>query len=334
MSDFSAFRVHEDDGKIQGAVEQVSLSDLSDGDVVIRAVWSSVNYKDALAATGAGKIIRDFPRIAGIDVAGYVDSSSDDRFSPGDPVLVTGYDFGVDHDGGYAEYARVPAEWVIPLPDGLDLREAMLLGTAGLTAAICVHRMEANGQAPDQGPVVVTGATGGVGSLAIAMLAGLGYEVVALTGKAGSHDYLRSLGAADILDRTSLDLGKRPMEKARWAGAVDNVGGDILTWLTRTMQPWGNITAVGLAGGAELNTTVMPFILRGVALLGVTSSGCPTPLRHTLWQRLAADLKPRHLDSVLGRETDLNGLPAVFDAMLAGQSTGRTLVKVGADHEN
>lgn len=329
MSDFSAFRVHEDGDKVSGAVERVSLDDLSSGEVVIRSAWSSVNYKDALAATGAGRIIRHFPRIAGIDVAGHVEHSADDRFSPGDPVLVTGYDFGVDHDGGYAEYARVPAEWVIPLPDGLDLRESMILGTAGLTAAICIHRMEANGQAPEQGPVVVTGATGGVGSLAIDMLAGLGYEVVALTGKNDSHDYLRALGAAEILDRKTLDTGKRPLEKARWAGAVDNVGGDILAWLTRTTQPWGNITSVGLAGGAELNTTVMPFILRGVALLGVTSSGCPTALRHTLWQRLAGDLKPRHLDSVLSREVGLEALPAVFDAMLAGKTAGRTLVKIG-----
>ncbi|MDZ7736345.1 MAG: YhdH/YhfP family quinone oxidoreductase [Gammaproteobacteria bacterium] len=331
MTDFSAYRVHEQDGEVRGAIERVGLDDLPAGEVVIRIVWSSVNYKDALAATGKGRIIRSFPRIAGIDAAGHVDSSGDDRFSPGDAVLVTGYDFGVDHDGGYAEYARVPAEWVVLLPEGLSLRESMILGTAGLTAAICVHRMETNGQAPDQGPIVVTGATGGVGSLAIDMLAGLGYQVAALTGKAEAHDYLRELGAADILDRHTLDTGKRPLEKARWAGAVDNVGGDILAWLTRTMQPWGNIASVGLAGGAELNTTVMPFILRGVALLGVTSSGCPTALRHTLWQRLAGDLKPRHLDRIVSREVGMDELPQVFDDMLAGRTSGRTLVKIGTE---
>lgn len=331
MTEFSAYRVHETEGNVRAGLEAVKLEDLSAGEVVIRSIWSSVNYKDALAATGRGKIIRSFPRIAGIDVAGYVDSSADARFQPGDAVLVTGYDFGVDHDGGYAEYARVPAEWVIPLPDGLTLREAMILGTAGLTAAICIHRMEANGQQPDQGPIVVTGATGGVGSLAIDMLAGLGYEVVALTGKESEYDYLRTLGATGILDRKTLDTGKRPLEKARWAGAVDNVGGEILAWLTRTMQPWGNIASVGLAAGAELNTTVMPFILRGVALLGVTSSGCPTDLRHRLWQRLAEDIKPRHLDSIVSREVGLDDLSGVFEEMLAGRTAGRTLVRIGSE---
>lgn len=331
MTEFSAYRVHENDIHIQGGLETALLEELSPGEVVIRAAWSSVNYKDALAATGAGKIIRNFPRIAGIDVSGYVESSADSRFQAGDPVLVTGYDFGVDHDGGYAEYCRVPAEWVIPLPDGLSLREAMALGTAGLTAAICIHRMETNAQAPEQGPIVVTGATGGVGSLAVDMFAGLGYEVTALTGKESAHDYLKSLGATDVLDRKTLDTGKRPLEKARWAGAVDNVGGEVLTWLTRTIQPWGNIASVGLAGSADLNTTVMPFILRGVALLGVTSSGCPTALRHTLWQRLANELKPRHLDRIASREVELSELPAVFDDMLAGRSSGRTLVRIGAE---
>lgn len=331
MTDFKAYRVHEHDGRVVGGVERLGLDELSSGDVVIRAAWSGVNYKDALAATGSGKIIRSFPRIAGIDVAGYVESSEDKRIKAGDAVLVTGYDFGVDHDGGYAEYARVPAEWVVPLPEGLSLRESMILGTAGLTAAICIHRMETNGQAPEQGPIVVTGATGGVGSLTIDMLEALGYEVTALTGKDESHDYLRSLGAAQILDRKGLDTGKRPLEKAQWAGAVDNVGGEILAWLTRTVQPWGNIASVGLAGGAELKTTVMPFILRGVALLGVTSSGCPTALRRTLWQRLAGDLKPRHLDRIVSREVELEALPGVFDEMLAGKTSGRTLVKIGTE---
>lgn len=331
MTEFLAYRVHEKGDQVKGGPETVRLEELSAGEVIIRAIWSGVNYKDALAATGTARIIRHYPRIAGIDVAGYVESSEDGRFQPGDAVLVTGYDFGVDHDGGYAGYCRVPAEWVIPLPAGLNLREAMALGTAGLTAAICIQRMETNGQVPEQGPIVVTGATGGVGSLAVDMLAGLGYEVTALTGKDSAHDYLRSLGATDILDRKTLDTGKRPLEKAYWAGAVDNVGGEILTWLTRTTQPWGNITSVGLAGGTDLNTTVMPFILRGVALLGVTSSGCPTTLRHSLWQRLAGELKPRHLDRIISREVEMSELPAVFDDMLAGNSSGRTLVRIGAE---
>lgn len=330
-NDFQAYRVHEHDGRIAGRLERLGLNELSSGDVVLRAAWSSINYKDALAATGAGKIIHRFPRIAGIDVAGRVVESQDVRYAPGDAVLVTGYDFGVDHDGGYAEYARVPADWLVPLPAGLSLYEAMALGTAGLTAAICVQRMETNGQQPDQGPIVVTGASGGVGSLAIDMLAGLGYEVVALTGKADATDYLESLGAARILDRNGLDVGRRPLEKGLWAGAVDNVGGDILAWLTRTVQPWGNITSVGLAGGAELRTTVMPFILRGIALLGVTSSGCPAELRQQLWQRLATDLKPRHLDRIVSRVVGLDELPDVFEAMLAGRTSGRTLVRINSE---
>lgn len=330
-SDFSAFQVRQADSGVAGEVVRLRMDELSPGDVVIQAAWSSINYKDALAATGRGSIIRRYPRVAGIDVAGRVVESRDSRFRAGDKVLVTGYDFGVDHDGGYSQYARVPGEWVVPLPAGLSLREAMGLGTAGLTAAICIHRFEANDQRPDQGPVVVTGATGGVGSLAIDMLAGLGYEVVAVSGKETAHDYLASLGAARILDRKTLDLGSRPLEKAQWAGAVDNVGGDILAWLTRTVQPWGNITAVGLAGGSELHTTVMPFILRGVSLLGVTSSGCPTELRHRLWQRLATDLKPRQLDKIVTREVEIQDLPGVFNEMLAGNVIGRTLVRINPD---
>jgi len=333
MTEFTAYRVYEQDGRVSGHLERLAPDDLPAGEVLIRVVWSSVNYKDALAATGRGRIIRHYPRVAGIDAAGYVAESADGHFRPSQAVLVTGYDFGVDHDGGYAEYARVPAEWVVPLPEGLSLREAMILGTAGLTAAICVHRMEVNGQAPEQGPIVVTGATGGVGSLAIDMLARLGYEVVALTGKDAAHDYLQELGAARILDRKTLDYGSKPLEKAQWAGAVDNVGGDVLAWLTRTLQPWGNITAVGLAGGAELHTTVMPFILRGVSLLGVTSSGCPTELRSRLWHRLANDLKPQHLDRIVGDEVGLEELPQVFDAMLAGKTSGRTLVRIGGEAE-
>ncbi|MEX2516767.1 MAG: YhdH/YhfP family quinone oxidoreductase [Gammaproteobacteria bacterium] len=327
-SKFNAYRVHAGDSADRTGLEQLTLDDLSAGDVVIRAAWSSINYKDALAATGQGKMIRDYPRVPGIDVSGHVVSSTDSRLTPGAPVLVTGYDLGIGHDGGYAEYVRVPADWVIPLPTGLSLKQAMMLGTAGLTAAICIHRLEANGQQPEQGPFLVTGATGGVGSLAIDMLSGLGYEVVAVTGKTASHDYLKSLGAARILDRTTLDMGQRPLEKALWAGAIDNVGGDLLAWLTRTVQPWGNIVSVGLAGGSDLKTTVMPFILRGVSLLGVTSSGCPDALRRQLWQRLAGELRPRALEQIATHEVTLEQLPDVFANMLAGKTSGRTLVKI------
>jgi NADPH2:quinone reductase len=310
------------------AVERARLDDLSPGEVVIRACFSDVNYKDALAATGRNGIIRQYPRVPGIDVAGVVESSSDPRFRSGDPVLVTGYEFGTDHDGGYAEYVRAPADWVVPMPDGLSLYEAMALGTAGFTVALCVKRLEENGQRPGQGPIAVTGATGGVGSIAIDVLSRLGYSVTAITGKSGDADYLRMLGAAEVLDRRSITYGTQPLERAVWAGAIDNVGGETLAWLTRTVRPWGNICAVGLACGTGLNATVLPFILRGVALLGVTASNCVPEWREGLWRRLATDLKPRHLAALVRREVTLDELPAIFDAMLAGTLTGRTVVRI------
>jgi NADPH2:quinone reductase len=290
-----------------------------------------VNYKDALAANGRNRIIRRYPRVPGIDAAGVVESSTASHIRPGDKVIVTGFEFGTDHDGGYAGFARVPADWVVPLPPGLSLYEAMALGTAGFTVALCVHRLEANGQVPAQGPFVVTGATGGVGTIAIDVLSALGYEVVAVSGKDQDHDFLRSLGAARIIDRKTLDFGKQPLEAALWGGAIDNVGGDMLSWLTRTTRPWGNICSVGLAGGDALETTVMPFILRGISLLGITSSGCPSAWRAPLWRRLAGDLKPRHLDSIVTRVVGLTELPEVFAAMLGGGHTGRTVVRVAAE---
>lgn len=329
MPGFSAYRVHDENDRLHGAMENLTLDDLDSGEVVIRVHYSSVNYKDALAVTGKGRILRKFPIVPGIDLAGEVETTSDSRFQPGDGVLVTGYELGVSHDGGYAELARVPADWVVPLPAGMDARTAMALGTAGFTAALCIERMEHNGLNPEQGPVVVTGATGGVGGFAIDMLAGRGYEVVAVTGKSSAGDYLKSLGAKTIMDRHQLNLQGPPLEKGQWAGAIDNVGGDILGWLTRTTQPWGSIASVGLAGGSYLNTTVMPFILRGISLLGITSSGCRPEWRAPLWQRMAADLAPAHLDSIVTKEVDLEQLPEVFNAMLAGKSLGRTIVKIG-----
>lgn len=241
---------------------------------------------------------------------------------------MTGHEFGTGHDGGFAEYVRAPAEWVVRLPDGLRLYEAMALGTAGFTVALCVKRLEENGQRPEQGPIAVTGATGGVGSIAIDVLSRLGYSVTAITGKSADGDYLRMLGAAEVLNRHSIAYGTQPLDRPIWAGAIDNVGGELLAWLTRTVKPWGNVCAVGLAGGTGLNATVLPFILRGIALLGVTASNCVPEWREGLWRRLAADLKPRHLAAMIKREVTLDELPAVFDAMLAGTLTGRTVVRI------
>lgn len=331
MIEFQAFRVYQEEKHVAGRLESLTFDDLSEGDVLIKTAYSSVNYKDALAATGAGKIIRDFPRIAGVDVAGIVVESQDKRFKEGDSVLVTGYDFGVAHDGGYSEYARVPAEWVVSLPDSMSLFEAMAIGTAGFTVALCVQRLEQNDQSPEMGQFIVTGATGGVGNFAVDIMSSLGYEVVAVTGKSDSHELLFDLGASHVLDRNNIKLDGPPMEKGQWGGAIDNVGGEFLAWLTRTTKPWGNIASVGLAGGSQLNTTVMPFILRGVSILGITSSGCPTAYRHDLWQRLASDLAPKHLDKIVMNTIGLEELPEVFENMLAGNTTGRTVVAINPD---
>jgi len=327
MSTFRAFRITNQDGKISGAVVETTLDELTAGDVVIQAEYSSVNYKDALAATGTGKILKRFPLIGGIDVAGSVTSSTDRRFREGDRVLVTGYELGVSRDGGYAAYVRVPADWVVPIPDGLSPREAMILGTAGFTAGLAIARLERNGLATGQGPMAVTGATGGVGSIAIAALARLGYDVTAITGKDDAHEYVRSLGAREVLSRTTLTLGTRPLEASRWAGAIDAVGGDLLAWLTRTTNHWGGIASTGLTGGVELRTTVMPFILRGVSLIGIDSAMCPMPVRADVWRRLATDMKPVDLDSI-AHEITLDGLAAAFETLLSGKARGRFVVNL------
>jgi len=326
---FKAYRIHEENGRVAARFEMLELADLSEGDVVIRVTWSGINYKDALAATGAGKILRKHPLVGGIDLAGVVDSSSDARYKPGDPVLVTGCELSETHDGGYAQFARVHGDWVIPIPAGLDDRSAMALGTAGFTAALAIHRMEENGQRPAKGPIVVTGATGGVGSVAIDMLGSRGYEVIAVSGKEKSIGYLKSLGAARVLLRQSIDYGSRPLERAQFAGAIDNVGGDVLAWLTRTVGYGGNIASVGLAGSAKLETTVMPFILRAVNLLGINSSGPSRELRLALWKRIATDLAPRHLDKIVTRELEFDALPTAFAAYIEGAVIGRTVVRIG-----
>ena len=317
---------YEQDGKFAARFVELTLDDLDPGSVVIRVIYSSVNYKDALAATGAGKIIRRFPCVGGVDAAGVVESSQDERFKAGDAVIVTGYDMGVAHDGGFAAFVRVSGDWVVPLPPGLSLFEAMALGTAGFTAALAIHRMEQNELTPDKGKVLVTGATGGVGSLAIQMLAQQGYHVVALTRKDSEHDYLKSLGASEILPCGEINMDSaRPLEKAQWAGALDAAGGQTLAWLTRTMQQNGVIASFGNAGGAELHTTIYPFILRGVRLLGIDSAATQMPLRAQIWQRLALELRPQQLDKVV-HSIPFTELAQAMQDMLRGQSRGRVVV--------
>jgi NADPH2:quinone reductase len=327
---FSAFQVVNEDGRVHGRIVTADLDSLSAGDVVIRAAYSSVNYKDALAVTGAGKIMRRMPLIAGIDVAGTVESSADARFAPGDRVLVTGYDLGVAHDGGFAERCRVPGDWVVPLPDGLSLLDSMAYGTAGFTAGLAVARLERNGLAPGQGPVAVTGATGGVGSVATAILARLGYQVVAITGKDDHHEYLRGLGAGEVRSRQAIDFGTKPLEKATWAGAVDAVGGDLLAWLLRTAIVSGGVASTGLTGGIDLKLTVMPFILRGVSLLGVDSAACPMELRRDVWRRLAGDMRPGNLPAMT-TVISMDGIEDACETLMAGRARGRFVVQVGRE---
>ncbi len=327
MEKFNAFRIFNEDGKIVSLQTQMTLDELDKGEVVIAAEYSSVNYKDALAATGAGKICRKFPINGGIDVAGTVHSSSDAKFKVGDKVLVTGYELGVAHDGGYSKLVRVPADWVVPLPQNMTTLEAMTIGTAGFTAALSVVQLERNGLKPDSGKVLVSGATGGVGSVAVEILAGLGYEVTALTGKDNEHDYLKTLGAKEVISRHTLEMGTKPMEKSLWAGAVDPVGGATTAWLTRTMNYGGSIAVSGLTGGVEVNTTVLPFILRGANLLGIDSVQCPMAQRLEVWKRLATDMKLRHATSI-ANVINFDQLPEIFAAILKAQVKGRTVVKI------
>lgn len=328
MQAFRAYRINLEDKKIVAGFTEMNLDELTEGAVVIRVSHSTINYKDALAATGAGRILRKYPLNGGIDLAGTVVSSEDGRFNEGDAVLVNGCGLSETLDGGYAEYARVPADAVIAIPDGMTAAQAMQIGTAGYTAAVALHRMEQNGQLPENGPVVVTGATGGVGSIAIDMLAARGYEAVALTGKAGQETYLKSIGAGRILLRGDVDVGSRPMEKAQWAGAIDNLGGETLTWLTRTVDYGGNIACIGLAQGHELHTTVMPFILRAVCLLGINSVETPRHLREQVWRRIGSDLMPQHLDTIGSRTIAFDELPGAFQDYVDGKITGRVVVEV------
>ena len=322
---FRAFRIHSDDAGYRSGIEQVGIDQLAPGEVVLRTAFSSVNFKDALAGTGQGKILRRFPLVGGIDVAGHVVASTDPAFREGDEVLVTGCGLSETRDGGYSEYARVQSKWAIPLPAGLSLRDSMVLGTAGFTAALALLRMSENRQHPDLGPLAVTGASGGVGSLAVDIFSSAGYEVHAVSGKPEQAGYLKGIGASEVLDRDALAT-TRPLESARFGGGLDNVGGGMLASLLAQTAPYGNVASAGLAATHDLPTTVMPFIIRGVSLLGVASAGTARDIREEVWRRLASDWKPRHLDRICTREVRLEQLDEVFEGMLAGGSLGRTLV--------
>ncbi len=327
MTAFKAYLTSQEGKSVRTELVDMTVDQLDAGEVLIDVQHSTVNYKDALSATGAGRIIRRFPCIGGIDLAGTVESSTDAAFKPGDTVIATSYDVGVAHHGGYAQKARIPAAWLVPAPAGMTSFDAMTYGTAGFTAALAVERMQHDGLSPDKGPVLVNGATGGVGMVSIEILAKLGYEVVAVTGKERDIDLLKSIGAASVLVRGQFELTEKPLGPETYAGAVDNLGGEQLSWLTRMMKVGGTIASVGLAQGWEVKTTVMPFILRGVSLLGIDSVNCPMPLRRELWRRLANEWACDKLASHC-RTVSFAELPSVFDAYVKGAVTGRTVVRV------
>jgi NADPH2:quinone reductase len=324
-----ACRVFVERGGVAPRLVEMAEEELSPGDVVVRVRWSGLNYKDALALTGRGRILKRFPLNAGIDASGVVLSSADPRFREGDEVLVNGMGLGETHDGGFSEAIRVPGDWVVPLPAGLTLREAMVLGTAGFTAALAVVRMELNGQEPGKGPIVVTGATGGVGSVAVSLLSSRGYRVLAVSGRPEHHDYLRGLGAAEVKAAAELELGSRPLESARFGGVVDNVGGELLAGLVRHVGLWGQVACIGMAASPDLATSVFPLILRGVSLLGVSSGNCPMPLRAEVWTRLGGDLKPPHLRAIASREVPLDAVIDAASDLVERRALGRVLVSCG-----
>ena len=328
ITDFRAFRIHADRDNFRAGLEQMRVDDLSPGEVVIKVAYSSVNYKDALAGTGKGKILRQSPLNGGIDVAGYVAASTDPQFKEGDQVLCTGCGLSETRDGGYAQYARLQSKWTIPLPTGMTLRDSMIIGTAGFTAALSLYQMQRNGQNPDMGPIVITGASGGVGTMAIDILSVAGYEAHAISGKLEHFDDLIALGAKQCISRKDLYWGQRPLEESRWAGAIDCVGGDMLSGLTRVIKPYGNIACCGLAASNDLQTTVMPFIIRGVSLLGVASAGTARDIRDAIWAHLASDWKPASLDRITRREAGLEDLPEIFKTLLAGKGFGRVVIKI------
>ena len=323
---FTGLMVRREDKTIAGGLEALTLDDIGPGDVVIRSSFSSVNYKDALAVTGKGAILKKFPLVAGIDVSGVVESSDDSRIAVGDQVLVTGCGLGEAHDGGLSEVVRVPADWVVKLPQNLSLHEAMIYGTAGFTAALALHRLEVNGLEPGSGPVVVTGASGGVGSLAITLLKKRGYEVVAVSGKPDQYGHLRKIGAAEVMSLDDLNLGTKPLEKGRFAAAIDNLGGEVLSQLVAATKQWGSVASIGLAAGHATSGTVFPYILRGVSVLGISSTNCPGDLRRQLWQRLATDLKPKDLSEIVTDTLPLSDVVGLCERMIDRQTYGRYVI--------
>ncbi|MBU8920155.1 acryloyl-CoA reductase [Neobacillus sp. 114] len=328
---FKALVVDKTETDFSVEVKEVSFDILPEAEVLIKVAYSSINYKDGLASIADGKIVRSFPFIPGIDLAGVVVSSQDPRFQEGDKVIATSYEIGVSHYGGFTEYARIPGDWVVPLPKNLSLKEAMVLGTAGFTAALSVQRLEENGVSPEKGRVLVTGATGGVGSIAVSMLAKRGYEVVASTGKAAEHDYLHNLGASEVISREEVYNGKiKALDKQLWAGAVDPVGGESLAAVLSKIHYGGSVAVSGLTGGGNVPTSVFPFILRGVNLLGIDSVYCPMEVRKKLWDRMATDLKPSTLLDSIAVEISLEDLPETLPIILKGQAKGRFVVKIQA----
>jgi acrylyl-CoA reductase (NADPH) len=325
---FNALVVREADGSFTRQIERRSLADLLPGEILVRVHYSSLNYKDALSATGNKGVTRSYPHTPGIDAAGVVEASEGAEFYPGDEVIVTSYDLGMNTPGGWSQYIRVPVAWVVPLPEGLTLRESMIYGTAGFTAALSVHALQKHGVTPDQGEILVTGATGGVGSLAVGILAQAGYHVVAATGKPDAELFLRELGAADVMSRDQvLDTSPRPLLKGRWACVVDTVGGEYLATALKSTQYGGAVTCCGLVASADLSTTVYPFILRGISLLGVDSQNCPLDLRRQIWHKLTADWKLPNLDH-LATERTLADLEPEIERILTGKQRGRIVVRL------
>jgi acrylyl-CoA reductase (NADPH) len=330
MTSFRAFRIRQDDAGYRAGIETMDTDALAPGEVLVKAEWSSVNYKDALAGTGKGKILRTFPLNGGIDVAGTVVASISPAFKEGDKVLATGSGLSETRDGGYGEYVRLPAEWTVALPASLSTREAMIIGTAGFTAALALLRMTDNRQTPALGPIAITGATGGVGMLGIDIFSRAGYEVHAISGKADRFDFLRMLGASECVDRHQLAFSGKPMDSATYGGMLDNVGGKTLAGFLPLIAPYGNAAICGLAGSPELSTSVMPFIIRGVSVLGVASAGTARDVRDEVWNRLSGEWRPRHLDAICTKEVALEDVAGVFGTMLEGGSFGRTVVRIGS----
>jgi len=327
-SEFLALRIHQEDENIQAKLEQISLENLTEGEVILKNRYSGINYKDALAVTGAGKILRSFPLVGGVDVAGTVVSSSDPRFKEGDPVIAACSGLSETHDGGYAEYSRLTKEAAISLPENMDQRTAMAIGTAGFAAGLAIYKMMLNNQSPSLGPIAVTGASGGVGSIAINMLSSMNYDVVAITSKKQSADYLKELGASSVVVTSENEMGARPLEKAVFGGAIDNLGGETLSWLLRTTQPEGNVASIGLAADFKLSTNVMPFILRGVNLLGVNSTTLPNSFKQMIWEQIAEKMLPTNIEKIITKEVSLEDSISEFQGLLDASITGRTIIKI------